>query len=331
MPLSPKQNHSRPPLTLKNGAIAFWAPEDSVADLKHELTLRKTKLVLQSGRLFVTEGGPQEAWFAENIWLEPKLVSFTSITSGADELRLLGRRWALAPVRHHRRAELIQKKLISFPRKPTEFMAEPIEGGVGAWSLLEPQTLIASAKTSHPYPNGVSRFAEPTYEPPSRAYLKLWELFTVEQFAPRGEEICLDLGASPGGWSWVLTELGAQVISVDKAELAPVLQANSKIRHLRLDAFTLEPKSIGRIDWLFCDVICDPNKLYLLINKWLASGLCQNFVCTLKFKGQTDFSIIEKFAAIPGSKMRHLMHNKHELTWWKLSLPLRRRDPSSLL
>jgi 23S rRNA (cytidine2498-2'-O)-methyltransferase len=41
-------------------------------------------------------------------------------------------------------------------------------------------------------------------------------------------------------------------------------------------------------------------------------------VCTLKFQGPTDHETARRFAAIPGSRLMHLHHNKHELTWIKL-------------
>ena len=47
-------------------------------------------------------------------------------------------------------------------------------------------------------------------------------------------------------------------------------------------------------------------------------GLVRNFVCTIKFQGATDFETMRAFAAIPGSRLLHLHHNKHELTWVRL-------------
>ena len=32
----------------------------------------------------------------------------------------------------------------------------------------------------------------------------------------------------------------------------------------------------------------------------------------------TDFAAMRDFAAIPGSRLMHLHHNKHELTWVRL-------------
>jgi 23S rRNA (cytidine2498-2'-O)-methyltransferase len=73
------------------------------------------------------------------------------------------------------------------------------------------------------------------------------------------------------------------------------------------------------MDWVFSDVICYPPRLYEWVQRWLASGLCKNFVCTIKMQGsEPDFETTRLFAAIPGSTVVHLYHNKHELTWWKL-------------
>jgi len=56
-----------------------------------------------------------------------------------------------------------------------------------------------------------------------------------------------------------------------------------------------------------------------LVERWLAAGTCRRFVCTIKFQGETDHATAARFAAIPGSQLRHLFHNKHELTWIKLA------------
>jgi 23S rRNA (cytidine2498-2'-O)-methyltransferase len=115
---------------------------------------------------------------------------------------------------------------------------------------------------------------------------------------------------------------------VDRAPLderAAALQdaeGRPSIRFIQHDAFTLKPEDIGPVDWLFCDVICYPPRLYGWIEKWLASGLCNNFVCTIKMQGgadtAVDFDTPRRFAAIPGSRVVHLYHNKHELTWLKV-------------
>jgi 23S rRNA (cytidine2498-2'-O)-methyltransferase len=41
-------------------------------------------------------------------------------------------------------------------------------------------------------------------------------------------------------------------------------------------------------------------------------------VITVKFQGATDHETARRFGAIPGAQLRHLFHNKHELTWIKI-------------
>ena len=73
--------------------------------------------------------------------------------------------------------------------------------------------------------------------------------------------------------------------------------------------------SAGPVDWLFSDIVCYPARLLQLVEKWRASGMAKNFVCTIKFQGETDHNSAGAFAAIAGARVLHLHHNKHELTF----------------
>jgi len=231
------------------------------------------------GRLVIAEGAPRPVAWAANIWHAPQSLAIASIGDAAKQLRAMQRNWALYPTAHHRRATLITEKLPKVSAKPL-------------------------------------RFGDPA---PSRAYLKLWELFTLTGARPKADDICVDLGASPGGWTWVLASLGARVTAVDKAALAPAVTRLPNVTVLQQSAFALEPHAVGPIDWLFSDVICYPARLLALVEKWMKAGTVRRFVCTVKFQGATDFETARHFAQIPGSRLLHLHHNKHELTWLKLS------------
>src|SRR5690606_20145570 len=160
---------------------------------------------------------------------------------------------------------------------------------------------------------------EDTRGPPSRAYLKLWELFTLTQRQPGPGDTCIDLGASPGGWTWVLAKLGAKVKSVDKAPLAPSVARLPGVSFVQSSAFAIDPAEHPKVDWLFSDVICYPERLLVYVRRWLELDKVTNLVCTLKFQGATDHAVTREFARIPGSRMMHLHHNKHELTWWRFA------------
>ncbi len=293
----------------------YLAPEGFVAELKHELgaTVRETH-----GRLVLADGPPRPVAWVANVWHAPQRLTIASIGDAAKQLRAIQRNWTLYPTGHHRRAALIVEKLPKVSAKPLRFGDPAPAAPLGSWTLLDADTLLASPRCASPFPNGEARFVEDKTAP-SRAYLKLWELFTLTGERPRAGEACLDLGASPGGWSWVLAQLGARVTAVDRAALAPSVARLANVTVLQQSAFALAPEAIGPVDWLFCDVICYPQRLYALIEKWMRAGTVQRFVCTVKFQGATDFATAQRFAAIPGARLLHLHHNKHELTWLKLS------------
>jgi 23S rRNA (cytidine2498-2'-O)-methyltransferase len=289
----------------------YLAAEGFLDDLQRELGSAVAEV---HGRLVLARGPALPAAWAANVWLEPASIPISSINDAAKKLRAIQRNWALYSCAHHRRATLIAEKLPKVSAKPIVFGAPAPSAPLGSWSLIAPDMLLASASCTRPFANGEARFVEDRTAP-SRAYLKLWELFTLFGVQPRTGETCLDLGASPGGWTWVLQRLGARVTSVDKAPLDGNLAGLADITYRRQSAFALEPKEIGPVDWLFSDVICYPERLIGLVQKWLEAGTVGTFVCTLKFQGATDFEAMRAFAGIPGSRLLHLHHNKHELTW----------------
>ncbi|MGD9615515.1 MAG: SAM-dependent methyltransferase [Alphaproteobacteria bacterium] len=293
---------------------AYLAAEGFVAELAHELE----QVEVAHERLLLASGPPRPAAWAQNVWLDPVTIPVASIGEAARRLRAIQRNWAVYAPRHHRRAMLIRERLPSVSAKPLVFGEKAPEAPLGSWTLLDPNTLLAAAHCTSAFPNGEMRFVEDRTGPPSRAYLKLWEALTVIGERPGPGDVCLDLGSSPGGWSWALTRMGARVISVDKAPLDPDVARLPGIEHRRGSAFALDPASVGPVDWLFCDVVCYPARLLALVERWLAAGACRRFVCTIKFQGATDHDIAARFAAIPGSTLRHLFHNKHELTWIRL-------------
>jgi 23S rRNA (cytidine2498-2'-O)-methyltransferase len=236
-------------------------------------------------------------------------------------LRVIQRNWAPYAPRLHRRAMLIQAQLPKVSAKPLRFGEPPPAAPLGSWMLLDANTVLAAPNCTSPFPNGDVHFVEDRQGPPSRAYLKLWEALTLAGHRPGPGELCLDLGSSPGGWSWALARMGARVVSVDKAPLAREVAAMPGIEYRAESAFALDPAAFGPVDWLFSDVVCYPARLLALVERWLAAGACGNFVCTLKFQGATDHAAAARFAAIPGSQLRHLSHNKHELTWIRLGRP----------
>jgi 23S rRNA (cytidine2498-2'-O)-methyltransferase len=294
-------------------ASGYLAPEGFLEELRAELG----EVSASYGRLLISPGARKPAAWVSNLWLDPVEIPIASIGDAAKRLRAIQRNWALYPHAQHRRAALIEAKLPKVSANPLAFPAPAPTAPLGSWTLIDAGTMLASAHCSSPFPNGEARFVEDKRAPPSRAYLKLWEALTLLGALPKPGELCLDLGSSPGGWTWVLAQLGARVISVDKAPLDPGIAAMPGVEVRRESAFGLDPRSLGPIDWLFSDVVCYPARLLGLVERWLAAGTCRRFVCTLKFQGATDHETARRFAAISGSRLLHLHHNKHELTWMR--------------
>jgi 23S rRNA (cytidine2498-2'-O)-methyltransferase len=101
-------------------------------------------------------------------------------------------------------------------------------------------------------------------------------------------------------------------MAVDKAPLDPAVVAMPGVEQVLESAFALEPV---KVDWLFSDVIAYPDRLLALVKRWIGAGAARRVVCTIKFQGATDHEAAEAFAAIPGGRVAHLSHNKHELTF----------------
>lgn len=153
--------------------------------------------------------------------------------------------------------------------------------------------------------------------PPSRAFKKLREAIEVFQLSVRRGQTAVDLGASPGGWTYVLAQHGLHITAVDRSPLAPALQRDRRVSFVAGNAFTWHPPR--PVDWLVCDVITTPDRTHKLIQEWTLNKLCKHFCVTVKFKGAPD---IEELAAIAQFLKAHtthfdgrqLTHNKNELT-----------------
>ena len=120
---------------------------------------------------------------------------------------------------------------------------------------------------------------------PSRAFAKLVEAELRLGCAIRAGETCVDLGASPGSWTYVAVSRGARVIAVDRSPLREDLMRSRQVEFRQGDAFGFQPPR--PVDWLLCDVIAAPERTAALLLEWLRRGWCRHFVVTFKVgKGQ---------------------------------------------
>jgi 23S rRNA (cytidine2498-2'-O)-methyltransferase len=293
---------------MKTGYLAADGFEE---ELKQELQ----GPIEQHGRLLLVPGPPQNVHWAQNIWYEPVQIDFHSISDAARYLRSLHPLWSFYPYRLIRRGCLISERLPYFSPKPRPFPSPLPTLAPGSWMLLSANSLIASARCSSPFANGEVRFLESEI-PPGRAYLKLWEILTRIGHWPRAGQKCMDLGACPGSWTWVLQQLGAHVIAIDRAPLDPKIVALPNVSCIKGDAFSTKPEDLIDVDWVFCDVVCFPERLLNWLQKCVPLCSKTHFICTIKFQGTVDRSLIREFENLDGGRCFHLFHNKHELTWF---------------
>lgn len=282
-------------------------------DLLEELSHQQVVVEDRVDRLIVARGVKTRPAWAQAYGRNLRVQTIKSVSDASKTLKAHGRRWACASQSLHRRSELIQEQTFRFKDPVIGFRAKLPADTWGIWALWDQHTLLFSAETSEVLPLGEVVFKEDE-APPSRAYLKLWETFTLHREVPAAGSRVLDLGSSPGGWTWALSQMDLQVTSVDKAPLEPKVAADPRVKFLKKDAFKIKPADVGQIDWLFSDLICYPARLLELVQMWHDAGV-KNFVCSVKFQGETDFKTLDQLAAWPGARLIHLCANKHEVTW----------------
>lgn len=274
---------------------------------------------------FFLKNGSSLPYWAKTCMIEPFLLHFESIGEAANALKQIQRNWGSYQFHLFRRASLIQEKLPHINLKPRNFPAHIPNTPMGLFTLLDEKTILASAATNSPLPAGNISFVEDHENPPSRAYLKIQESLTLfhtffDVDFPKSGDTCFEAGACPGGWTWVLRQLNASVLAVDRSELAPSLMNDEKVTFLAHDAFTLKPEEVcnilktEKIAWLLSDVICYPERLFEWIELWRNSNRAKNIICTIKMQGAIHWETIAKFEQVPHSKIVHLNYNKHELT-----------------
>jgi 23S rRNA (cytidine2498-2'-O)-methyltransferase len=153
---------------------------------------------------------------------------------------------------------------------------------------------------------------------PSRAFSKLVESEQRMGIQICRGERCVDLGASPGSWSYVALKRGARVIAVDRSPLRDDLMGNAELRFLQGDAFEFEPERGADVDWLLCDVIAAPDRSIDLVLKWVRNAWARRYVVTIKFKGVDEYAKLERIKEQLGAyssdyRLLRLCANKNEV------------------
>lgn len=210
--------------------------------------------------------------------------------------------------------------------KPEDRMAPRLHlilnSGTSAWLGVAPMGV------SSPLPGGIPRLRR-LGGAPSRSALKLEEAFQrllseEQRFTLlRDGDTAVDLGAAPGGWTWVLRQYGLRVAAIDNAELAENLRTDPDVEHVRADAFIWQPAR--NVDWLVCDVVDKPARVVETVARWLRRGWARDALFNLKLPMRQRWQAVanaqERFWRILGPQgryyslqIRHLYHDREEVT-----------------
>ena len=183
----------------------------------------------------------------------------------------------------------------------------------------------AAPGDASPWPLGVPRLRAHA-DAPSRSALKLEEALMC-LLTPGEREAWIqpgmsaaDLGAAPGGWSWVLARRHVRVFSIDNGPMAPSAMATGVIEHIRADGFRWQPPK--PLDWMVCDMVESPAKVASRMATWFREGWCKRAVFNLKLpmKKRWDETrdCLALFADQAGRPLeiraRQLYHDREEIT-----------------
>lgn len=187
---------------------------------------------------------------------------------------------------------------------------------------------LAYPKDASPWPMGIPRLRQPRGAP-SRSALKLVEALHSlldeqerSQFLRAGQR-AVDLGAAPGGWTWVFVERGLRVTAVDNGALAPAVLATEMVEHARADGFTWRPRA--PVDWMVCDMVEQPARIAALVADWVGGGRCKRAIFNLKLPMKKRLDEVDRCCTIIDKRMRqtageytlrlrHLYHDREEIT-----------------
>lgn len=210
---------------------------------------------------------------------------------------------------------------------------EPEAGEVIDVALVEPEEWwigYHSRSMSHrPWAGGIARIMFPK-DAPSRAYLKAKEGTRWPGLPLREGDVALEFGSSPGGASFALLEQGLNVIGVDPGDMAEVVKANARFKHLRQQARQVALQSLGPIDWIFCDMNVPAREatdtVGWAVNKLKASGSSRlhGGLITLKLAQWDDSASVPKqvdelvgrlkATGFERAQAAHLYYNRQEVS-----------------
>lgn len=181
-----------------------------------------------------------------------------------------------------------------------------------------------------PHVGGIQRMKK-IHGAPSRSTSKLAEALVFMGKTPKAGETAVDLGAAPGGWTFLMATHGVNVTAIDHAELE--LPAASKLKgrvdHLKTNGLKFLPETYT--DWLCCDMVMGAENTLEVLENWLTAKRMRAFVVNVKLPQDNPWPAVKKAIALlskyqdsgswPKMFARHLYHDRNEITLMGSSNP----------
>ena len=185
---------------------------------------------------------------------------------------------------------------------------------------------VSDPANASAWPMGIARLRMPGGAP-SRSTLKLAE--AIMEFLDERERAAslapgmtaVDLGASPGGWTWQLVKRGMSVVAVDNGAMDAALMDSGQVKHRRDDGFHFRPEK--PVDWMVCDMVESPSRIARLAGRWIAEGWCRQAIFNLKLPMKKRWEEVDRCRVLIGEalngaghflRMKHLYHDREEVT-----------------
>ena len=177
------------------------------------------------------------------------------------------------------------------------------------------------------WPMGIPRLHMPRAAP-SRSVVKLAEAFITflgerePEFVRAGMRV-VDLGAAPGGWTWLLAQRGLRVSAIDNGALKGEVAHDPLVIHVRADGLSYRPRR--PVDWLVCDIADQPAKIATVVARWMAEGLARRAIFNLKLPMKKRYDEVMRCERIIVEQLgradlrfelrfRQLYHDREEVT-----------------
>lgn len=235
----------------------------------------------------------------------------------------------------------LHKRFVDAEDLASEDAPDPTTLVVQLWAANESTFFLSTATIANgvlPYAGGALRMKS-IHGAPSRSSSKLSEALKFMQRQPIGGETGVDLGAAPGGWTFVMALHGVNMTAIDHGELE--LPKDKKligtVTHLKENGLKYLPPTL--VDWLCCDMVMGAKQSLEVLENWIQENKMKHFIVNLKLPQDKPWPAVQEAIAMmskyqPGGvwklfQARHLYHDRSEITLIGSKEPVRKPNSGS--